>query len=192
LCAVVFDEAGVWPVWRRLVNRAEALGYFWIAPPTIEEAGLHLLVDRRSIWPIAIDGGRYVFALPASEAGSGFMRLISRSEAPSDLVPYPDDRRRLGVAVTRIIVRTGKELSEIPVDHPTLSRGGHEAERDGGALWRWTNGDAVLPLPQFSGPTILEIHLGSAMTYIVIAAEPENETETQRSTPAVWKAVLAA
>jgi hypothetical protein len=170
----VFDEAGVWPVWQRLVNRAEALGYFWTEPATTEEAGLHLLANGRSIWPVAVGGGRYVFALPAAQAGLGSMRLVSRSGTPSDLVPYPDDRRRLGVAVTRIIVRLGEEPSEIPIDHPALSRGWHEAERDGGAPWRWTNGDAVLPLPPLSGPTTLEIHLGSAMTY-VIAAEPENE-----------------
>jgi hypothetical protein len=172
----VFDEAGVWPVWQRLVNREEALGYFWTAPATTEEAGLHLLANGQSIWPVAVDGGQYVFALPAAQAGCGSMRLVSRSASPSDLVPYPADRRRLGVAVTRIVVRSGEEPSEIPVDHLALSRGWHEAERDGGAPWRWTNGDAILPLPTFSGPVLLEVHLGGTMTYI-ITAEPETEAQ---------------
>ena len=97
------------------------------------------------------------------------MRLISRSGAPSDLVPYPADRRRLGVAVQRITVRSRDGLNEIPPDHPGLSRGWHEAERDGGLVWRWTNGDAVVPLSEVTGPAVLEIQLAGTMSYVVDA-----------------------
>jgi hypothetical protein len=41
-------------------------------------------------------------------------------------------------------------------------------------LWRWTDGDAVLPLSGFTGPAVLEIHLAGAINYVV-AAVPMNE-----------------
>ncbi len=43
-------------------------------------------------------------------------------------------------------------------------------ERDGTALRRWTNGDAVLPLPALGGPTMLEIRAGNGgMVYLISA-----------------------
>jgi hypothetical protein len=144
------------------------MGHVWTAPVTTDEPDLRLLVGGRSIWPATADDRRYVFVLPAALRDPGSVRLISRSGAPSDLVPYETDRRRLGVAVQRIIVRSHDEQIEIPPDHPGLSRGWHEAERDGGSLWRWTNGDAVLPLSGFTA-AVLEIQLAGAMTYVVEA-----------------------
>jgi hypothetical protein len=41
---------------------------------------------------------------------------------------------------------------------------------------RWTDGEAVLPLPAMRGPVMLEIHLAGPMTYVVDAA-PEGGTE---------------
>ena len=169
----VFDDAVIRPVWRRLAERAETLGHVWTAPATTEDPGLRLLVDGQSIAPVTSGGGRYVFALPAALSEPGSVRLISRSGAPSDLVPYPADRRRLGVAVQRIVVRSSAGQSEIPADHPGLSRGWHEAERDGGALWRWTNGDAVVPLSGLTGPAVLEIRLAGSMRYVVDVAPME-------------------
>jgi hypothetical protein len=37
------------------------------------------------------------------------------------------------------------------------------------SLWRWTDGDAVVPLSAFTAPAVLEIHLAAAMTYVVAA-----------------------
>jgi hypothetical protein len=39
-------------------------------------------------------------------------------------------------------------------------------ERDGEAMARWTNGNALLPLPAFNGPAVLEVRLGGEMTYV--------------------------
>jgi hypothetical protein len=64
-------------------------------------------------------------------------------------------------------------MQEIPVDHPRLSQGWQAPERDGTALHRWTNGDAVLPLPTLGGPTMLEIRIGSGGMAYVISAERE-------------------
>ena len=43
-------------------------------------------------------------------------------------------------------------------------------ERDGQIMSRWTNGEAVLPLPEMSGHVMLEIHLAGSMIYAVDAA----------------------
>ena len=114
--------------------------------------------------PLYGENGLYIFALPK---GATEVRLVSRAGSPTDARPWLDDRRCLGVYVERIVLRGASELREVPVDHPGLSQGWWAVERDGMALRRWTNGDAVLPLPAFSGPTMLEIRLGGAMTYVV-------------------------
>jgi hypothetical protein len=78
--------------------------------------------------------------------------------------------------VKRIVLRGAEELREIPVDHPDLTRGWWAAERDGQTMSRWTDGEAVLPLPAMCGLVMLEIHLAGSMTYIVDAV-PERGTE---------------
>jgi hypothetical protein len=42
------------------------------------------------------------------------------------------------------------------------------------ALRRWTNGDAVLPLPALTGPTMLEIRAGNGgMAYVTDADQEQ-------------------
>lgn len=41
---------------------------------------------------------------------------------------------------------------------------------------RWTDGEAVLPLPAMRGNVVLEIHLAGEMIYAV-GAEPESQAE---------------
>jgi hypothetical protein len=81
-----------------------------------------------------------------------------------------DDRRQLGVRVKRIVLRGMDETREVPVDHPDLTGGWWAVERDGQVMSRWTDGEAVLPLPVMSGAVMLEIHLAGSMTYVVDAA----------------------
>jgi hypothetical protein len=61
------------------------------------------------------------------------------------------------------------ELREIPIDHPGLTKGWWGVERNGQMMSRWTDGDAVVPLPAMDGPVMLELHLGGTMTYAVEA-----------------------
>ena len=70
----------------------------------------------------------------------------------------------------RIVLRSTDETREVPLDHPDLTRGWWAVERDGQMMSRWTNGEAVLPLPAITGPVMLEIHLAGTMTYAVGAA----------------------
>lgn len=117
--------------------------------------------------PVSGENGRYVFVLPN---GATEVRLISRAGSPTDVRPWLDDRRSLGVCVERIVLRGANELREVPVDHPGLSQGWWAVEHDGTALRRWTEGDALLPLPALDGPMILVIRASNGgMTYLASA-----------------------
>ena len=170
----VSDEASVLPVWQRLAARAAALG---LPVPKLEITGdpeLQIIAKGRTVRPLYGENGLYIFVLPK---GATEARLISRAGSPADVRPWLDDRRCLGVNVERIVLRGASELREVPVDHPGLSRGWHVVERDGIALRRWTSGDAVLPLPALSGPTMLEIRAGNGGMGYVVGADAKAEVE---------------
>ena len=103
-------------------------------------------------------------------------RLVSRAQSPTDARPWLNDQRRLGVRVKRIVLRDADETREIPIDHPDITRGWWDIEREGPIISRWTDGEAVLPLPPTRGPAMLEIHFAGAMTYVEDAV-PEDVTE---------------
>ena len=152
------------PVWQRLADRAEMLGYVAPSIATTEDPDLHVIAAGRELRPVAREGGRYVFVLPP---GTEAIRLESRAGVPADLKPYLEDRRRLGVYVGRLVFRSGCDLTEVPVDHPGLVRGWHGVERAGQLLRRWTDGSADLkvPLAEDNGPVTLEVHAAGGMVY---------------------------
>ena len=168
----VWDEANVRPVWQRLADRAAAVGQPVPQPATTTEANLRVRGrkgDRNHGKPLYADSNLALFVLPR---GDKEFRLISRAQSPTEARPWLEDRRKLGVRVKRIVLRGADELQEIPLDHPSLTKGWWAVERDGQVISRWTNGDAVLPLPErVSGDVILEIHLADAMTYAVEAEQ---------------------
>jgi hypothetical protein len=149
------------PVWRVLAIRAGQMGFVVGDLATTTDPALHLLVDGRACWPVATADGRYVFVLPRCAAP---VHLMSRAAAPCEVEPWVEDRRCLGVAVERIVLAGPAGRFEMAADHPALADGWWAAERDGLKLWRWTNGNAVLPLP--AGVGVVEIHLGGANIYL--------------------------
>jgi hypothetical protein len=152
------------PVWQSLADRAETLGYQRDEYETTTDPDLHLIADGRVIRPLAAQGDRYVFTLPA---GAAAVRLASRASVPSQFEAYLDDWRQLGVAVRRILVRDAAGVLEIAADHPSLSDGWYQLESDDAAMWRWMNGDALLPIAATDGPAIVEVHVGIAMKHVV-------------------------
>jgi hypothetical protein len=68
------------------------------------------------------------------------------------------------------VFRDGDRIWDIPADHPCLRDGWHMAETDVGGVWRWTTGDAAIPVPPADAPLLLEIRLGPATTYPVPAS----------------------
>ena len=164
----VWDEANVRPVWQRLADRAGSSRRV-----TTTDADPRLVADQRTIKPVFSDNDRVIFMLPR---GASEVRLVSRAQSPTEARPWLSDQRRLGVRVKRIVLRDGDETREVPMDHPDITRGWWDIEHDGPMMSRWTDGEAVLPLPPMRGPAMLEIHLAGAMTYAVDAV-PDEVTE---------------
>jgi Hint domain len=155
----VSNQAEVRPVWQRLADRAAALGQPVPQLETTTDPAPRLIARGRTVKPTYDKNGLYLFALPQ---GATEVRLVSRSAAPTDVRPWLEDRRRLGLYVERIVLRGEDDVREVPIDHPGLSRGWWAVERLGTALRRWTDGDAVVLLPEIDRPTMLEIRAGSA------------------------------
>jgi len=159
----VTGEADVRPVWTRLADRAAGFGLAVRHPDVTPEPDLHLMIDDKPIRPISTANGTHQFLLPGAPAR---VRLRSRAAAPTELRPWLEDRRCLGVYVESITLRSAHEVRDIPLDHPTLASGWWRLERDGDAPRRWTNGDALLLLPPVDGSAVLEIRAtASGMDY---------------------------
>jgi hypothetical protein len=169
------DAKRVEPVWWRLAIRASQLGFVVAEPATTTDPALHLLVDGRMCWPVTTTNDRHVFVLPRSAVS---VRLISRATAPCEVSPWVEDRRRLGVAVERIVFRAPGGSFEMAADHPGLTDGWWATERNGSKFCRWTNGDAGLPV--WAGAAIVEIHLAGANIYQV-TAEADDARSVRRS-----------
>ena len=162
------DADRVEPMWRRLAIRACQLGYTVGEPSTTTDPGVRLLVDGRERPPAFIDDTSYIFVVPRA---ARTVRLVSRATAPSNVSPWVEDQRRLGVAVARIVASGPSGVFELPVDHPMLGDGWWPNERDGLQIWRWTDGNAVLPLPDTT--VTLEVHLTGKNVYLL-----DDPTET--------------
>jgi hypothetical protein len=133
------------PVWQRFADRAVALGHTAPVYETTKDAGIHLMVDGKVVRPL---------------------RLVSRATRQSQLTPWLDDSRTLGVAIRSVTLRDPAGESVLNADHPALRDGWHAPEYTAdGAFWRWSAGDAVLPFVT-SGPCTLEIALSETTTYI--------------------------
>jgi hypothetical protein len=163
-CAPLVTDARVEGVWRRLAARARRLGHALGRPPTTADPDLRLSIDGRERRPVVIEGGRHVFVLPRS---FGSVRLVSRSTVPSHLSPWIDDQRRLGAMVLGLSIREAGGPADIAIDHPALSDGWWGVETDGARRWRWTRGNAALPLPR--GSTMLDVTIERGIAYCLEA-----------------------
>jgi autotransporter passenger strand-loop-strand repeat protein len=149
------------PIWRRLAARAGG----HVLPAATTDAALRLAAGGRERRAVCVADGRHVFVVTP---GQQQVRILSRAAAPAALRPWLDDRRLLGVSVARIVMHSRHGATEMPLDHPALADGWHAPERAGYALWRWTNGSAVLPVP--AGTTMVEITLTGTAEYPVAEA----------------------
>jgi autotransporter passenger strand-loop-strand repeat protein len=160
------DEARVKPVWERLAARSLALGQPIPEKAVTDDPAVHLRVDGRTIRPVVSGQHHYAFVVPR---GAGLIRLVSRSGHATDQRPWAEDRRRLGVYVNRVVWHDLDGPHDMPVDHPSLSKGWWDIERAGHLLCRWTDGDAMLP----PLPTVIfvEIYLAGGMAYRLDTSE---------------------
>jgi hypothetical protein len=176
VCApFVHDPAAVRPVWEQLSERAAELGY---APPpvaTTTDPDPRLGAGDREIRPLSVANGQYTFVVPPFRTE---VRLITRAARPCEARPLIAEHRTLGVTVSRVRVRHGRDVEDLPLDGGMFGQGWWDIERDGERMWRWTNGNAVLRLPEARGPgRVLEITMGGGMTYALAPADEAMETE---------------
>ncbi len=155
------DRETVEPIWRRLAARAAGLGFGAppVALPTTTDPGLLLLLgDGMRLPPDSRQANGVSFRVPA---GARPMALLSRAASPAEMVgPFLDDRRRLGVAVERLVLWTGLDDLVIPAASLGLA-GWHQMDGDA----RWTDGHASLDLPPAGTETMLDVHVIATMTY---------------------------
>jgi hypothetical protein len=170
------QASDVKPLWQAVADRAEWLGIGLPAAETSVDPMFQVMANGQPCPCLAEQGnGRRVFLLPA---GASEVVMLSRYTVPNDLTPWIDDRRQLGVAISRIVLRQGSELREIPIDHPALAGGWHDCERQGTRLSRWTNGQAQLKLPAAwnDDPATLELVIEPLARYFLSDVETFQKT----------------
>ncbi len=158
----VRTEPEVAPIWEMLEQRALALGFSPRVHTTTGDPQPRIVADGAVLSPLDTTDDGWRFAVPA---GVRSLRLRSRSFVPADMRPFAGDWRRLGMAVGRLVLQVGTERREIAMDSPELCRGWHDAERIDGAIWRWTDGDAVLPVTGAENGCMVEVHLHASGDY---------------------------
>lgn len=178
------DPATVEPIWRSLAIRSEQLGQTNTPPPEItSDAGLQLVADGHPLSPVSVEGGKHVFVVPP---GAKTLRLRSRSAAPSETAAWVSDDRQLGVQLGGLIVRSGADVITIPLDHPAFGAGWWQDDRaewyNATALRRWTDGDALVPMPEAfaPGPCLLEVQVAATVPY-PLSKELQKQPSLRRS-----------
>ena len=66
----------------------------------------------------------------------------------------------------------GASTRTFSLDHPSLTDGWWTPEHDDAAMWRWTDGDALLPVPP--AVSMLEITVSGQDTYPVDKSRPRS------------------
>jgi hypothetical protein len=157
-------EDAVKPVWEAIAARAEAIRENPAMAAFTDDPALHLLVAGRAVQPSAIDGGRYTFALPH---GASRVVIASRSASPWASKPWIDDRRELGVAICSVTLLGAKGVTPVDLAGEAAVSGWYGPERDEGVgrIWRWTDGTAVLALPEGAFPRLLELTVCGTVAY---------------------------
>ena len=155
-CAPLAQVAGeVAPIWQSLAERSDAMGLKIPTPAMVTSPDVHLTVDGKRIQPTSDRNGRYVFMVPA---GAKSVSLNSRFCIPADqMIPGMRDTRRLGVSVDWMAIRTSTTETILSADHPSLSAGWNDIERDGETMWRWTDGSATIPWTNVEGSAVLTV-----------------------------------
>jgi len=126
--------------------RARILGE---ALPQMVEEMLTSASGPKRVCEVSVNSiGRNVYSIPP---GVSSVRLVSEAAT------YAHDPRTLGAAITRISV-DGEPIS---MADPLLHDGFHDLEREGVRTWRWTNGEAEVPILEYGKDRALEIEVAA-------------------------------
>jgi hypothetical protein len=137
-----------------LAARAEHLGHL-----VTQDPGLHLLADGVLVAPSSRRGNRIHFAL---RRPCRSLRLVSRAAVPAHVADSNPDHRRLGICVTAL------SIDGVRLDLAALDEGWHDLEPRADGAWRWTDGDAALPL---GGRTVAVEMQPLSLGYVVAPIE---------------------
>jgi hypothetical protein len=69
------------------------------------------------------------------------VRIVSRSSVPAEIMTISTDTRRLGVNLSRLVLKDDYITLDVDHRHPALINGFHEAE----TMRRWTDGGGRIP-----------------------------------------------
>jgi Hint domain len=148
---------------QKLDDRLESLGF-----TTTQDPALRLLVDGCRISPDVVEGSTYLFRLTEKPDD---VRILSRTSIPA-AIGAGDDKRRLGVNVSSLTLRSDVTTITVEHTHPLLTEGFHRAE----ATHRWTDGNARIPpefLACFEDNFIIEVRLlNQGLAYRVACGLP--------------------
>jgi len=139
---------------QRLIERVAAQGYV-----VSHEPELCLAIDGRTVRPLSVSGMAYRFELAEAERE---IRIVSRSGIPGGVTAENTDMRRLGVCLCGIVLHAAGRSLAIAIDHPALGEGFQYVESNAAMNWRWTDGNALLPvslLDGLAGAATLELRL---------------------------------
>jgi hypothetical protein len=143
-------------VWQHLLERSGAN----LNSPTTTEPDLHLLIDGTRVEASRLTRDTYSFVIPDHASR---IAIASRAAAPDVLGTFRDPRR-LGVAITRIVLWYNNQPHIIDADDEALANGFHNYEPEEGC--RWTNGHALLPVSlSASAPQILHLNIRHTTRY---------------------------
>lgn len=140
------DASFVRPIYERLLARAIAAELPAQRQPALltPETDLHLVTSAGlRLQPKRSSGNWQIFALPA---GTNSVQIVSRTGRPDQVIGrFMDDRRELGVLVGAVQLIVDGQTHQVTTHHQTNDLAGWDAQES--APYRWTNGDALLPLP---------------------------------------------
>ena len=117
-------------------------------PQMIEEMSASASAPKAVIEVNLSTTGRIVYSVPP---GVSAVRLVS------DVATYAHDARTLGAAIAAIRV-DGETVS---LADPSLHRGFYDLEREGARTWRWTDGNAEVPVLEYGKGKSLEIEVAA-------------------------------
>lgn len=140
------------PIWQALHARSVRLGHAPFVVPDAPGGLPQLIYDGIEIAPLRLSAKLLCFDLPLA-SGPALLRVPARR--PADAEPWSNDRRRLGVAIERIVTLTQGGAAELPIAALSPRDGWWPAEE--GARARWTAERALLADPPHGG--VLQFHL---------------------------------
>jgi len=144
--ALTVDPAFVEPLYTQISQRAVDIGFAAEEKHLLtENSEFHLVTDMGDeIHSHAHNRNKYSFVLPE---GVNAVYLKSKTSRPCDVIgPFIDDRRQLGLLIGQVNILTNNQNISITNHYTDHGLDGWDVVEQ--SACRWTNGNALLTLPE--------------------------------------------